>query len=219
MKTKKCIKCGIEKPIDDFRISRNSCKKCEREYSRNYNESHKEKFKEYYQNHKEEKRKQHREYYKNNKDKLKEHYKKNKTKLDEYHKKYYINNKEKINEYKKKYDYNKRKNNNIYKLKTETRHLIWMSFNKKGKLKSEKTENILGCTLDFFIKHLLKSYKKKYGVEWNGLEKVHIDHIIPLATANTEKEVMKLCHYTNLQLLKAKDNLYKGCNINWELKT
>ena len=59
----------------------------------------------------------------------------------------------------------------------------------------------------------MKTYKNSYGVEWNEKEKVHIDHIIPLATAKTEEEVIKLNHYTNLQLLKAKDNLKKGSKI------
>ena len=32
------------------------------------------------------------------------------------------------------------------------------------------------------------------------------------------KEVIKLCHYSNLQLLKEEDNLRKGDKLNWELK-
>lgn len=47
---------------------------------------------------------------------------------------------------------------------------------------------------------------------------VNIDHIIPLATAKNEEDVMKLCHYSNLQLLKAKDNIEKGAKLNWRLK-
>ena len=38
----------------------------------------------------------------------------------------------------------------------------------------------------------------------------HIDHIIPLDSALSEEELYKLCHYTNLQPLWAKDNIRKG---------
>jgi len=55
------------------------------------------------------------------------------------------------------------------------------------------------------------------GIEWNGIEKVQIDHIKPLKYAKTEEEVIKLCHYTNLQLLKEKDNLEKSFKLDWEL--
>ena len=44
-------------------------------------------------------------------------------------------------------------------------------------------------------------------------EPLHIDHIIPLSSAKTEDELYKLCHYTNLQPLWAKDNMKKGKKI------
>ena len=31
------------------------------------------------------------------------------------------------------------------------------------------------------------------------------------------EEVIKLCHYTNLQLLKAEDNLHKGAKLDYTL--
>jgi hypothetical protein len=48
---------------------------------------------------------------------------------------------------------------------------------------------------------------------WENQGKWHIDHIIPLSSAKTEKEMYKLCHYTNLQPLWAFDNLSKGSKI------
>ena len=93
-----------------------------------------------------------------------------------------------------------------------------MVFGKNKIIKKESTEKILDCSIDFFINYLLQTFKDNYGYEYNGIEKVHIDHIIPLATAKTEEDVIKLCHYSNLQLLKAKDNLEKGAKLNYELK-
>ena len=38
----------------------------------------------------------------------------------------------------------------------------------------------------------------------------HIDHIIPLSSANSDEELMKLCHFTNLQPLWYLENLKKS---------
>lgn len=77
---------------------------------------------------------------------------------------------------------------------------------------------IFGLNKEEFVKHLLTTFINNYGYEWDGKEPVHIDHIIPLATAKTEEEVIELCYYTNLQLLKAKDNLKKSCKLDFNKK-
>ena len=104
----------------------------------------------------------------------------------------------------------RKQNDPVYKLKCQARKTIYMSFARTGNIKQEKCENLTGLPLDAFVEHLLSTYQKNYGIPWDGKEAVHVDHIIPLATANTEEDVIRLCHYTNLQLLTASDNIKKG---------
>jgi len=48
---------------------------------------------------------------------------------------------------------------------------------------------------------------------WENRDEWHIDHIIPLSSATSEEEALKLYHYTNLQPLWAIDNLRKSNKI------
>lgn len=96
--------------------------------------------------------------------------------------------------------------------------MINSSFNRVCKgvyKKSNKTENILGCTIPEFIEHLQSLFTEGMTLENNGQCKEcwHIDHKIPLSTAKTEEEIIKLNHYTNLQPLWSRDNLSKGKKI------
>jgi hypothetical protein len=50
----------------------------------------------------------------------------------------------------------------------------------------------------------------KEGMTWDNHGEWHIDHIIPISSGKTEDEVVKLCHYTNLQPLWKTENLLKG---------
>jgi hypothetical protein len=46
-------------------------------------------------------------------------------------------------------------------------------------------------------------------MNWDNKEFWHIDHIIPLSSAKDKEELIKLCHYSNLQPLWAEDNYKK----------
>ena len=48
---------------------------------------------------------------------------------------------------------------------------------------------------------------------WENQGEWHFDHIIPISSAQTEEEVIKLNHYTNFQPLWAEDNLRKSNKI------
>lgn len=166
---------------------------------------------EYYIKNKEYYNQYNKKYNKENKEKLnkisKEYYQKNKEKRKEYLKDWRINNKEYSNTYMNK----RNKEDKIFKFRNSLRSLIYTSF-KRGSFnyqKKSKTEFILGCTIEEFRNYIEIKFIDGMCFENHG--EWHLDHIIPLASANTEEDIIKLNHYTNFQPLWAFDNLSKGC--------
>ena len=258
METKRCTRCGVEKPLEMFCKDKKTkdglnfwCRECVKKYlesikdkkskmDKRYREKNKEKMSEYQKKYREENKERlsqkTREYREKNKEKIalykkeyseknkekiakkaKEQREQNKEKLAKKNSEYYAKNKDLILEKNKKYRKNRKKEDYIFRLKEDIRTVIRHSFKRKGIKKSKKTEQIIGCTITELKNHLLQTFFENYGYEWDGAEDVHIDHIVPLATVNAEEEVMKLCHYSNLQLLKAKDNMEKSDKIDFVL--
>ena len=99
----------------------------------------------------------------------------------------------------------------LFKFKGDLRSRISQDIKSKGYTKKSKTELILGADWLTVKKHFERQFTK--GMTWDNQGKWHIDHIVPLASAKTEEEVIKLNHYTNLQPLWAEDNLKKSDTI------
>lgn len=146
----------------------------------------------------------------------------NKDKVAAWHKKYRDSHAEQIKTYNAKYRAkNKEEINNrrlkrlkedpAYALKEKLRAVIRDSLRTKHKEGYKKWQYIIGCSREDLVAHLKKTWKDRYGIEWVG-QKCNIDHIKPLAKAATEEDVIKLNHYTNLQLLTPEDNWKKGWN-------
>ena len=201
---KKCITCEIEKEEAEFSkaISNKdrftgACKSCLKEYKK-YN---KEKIKEY-----------NKEYKKANKEKIKEynkeHYKANKEKRKEQIKEYNKTNKERRNKLRRE----RKKIDPLFKLSSNLRNRNWFAFKSKGYKKNTKTQEMLGVNWEVCKSHIERQFTK--GMTWDNQGEWHIDHIIPLASANTKQELKKLCHYSNLQPLWAVDNIIKSAKIN-----
>lgn len=108
----------------------------------------------------------------------------------------------------------RRKKDPIYKLKCTIRSSISNSFkrNNKNFKKRLKCEEILGCSLSFFVEYILSQCPK--GITINDFHKFgyHLDHIIPVSSATNEEEILKLNHFSNFQPLFWKDNLEKSNN-------
>lgn len=81
----------------------------------------------------------------------------------------------------------------------------------KGRRKS--TMEIVGISIGELRNYL--EIKFLPGMSWDNYGRYgwHVDHIIPLASAKNKEEIIRLCHYSNLQPLWAADNISKGAKI------
>jgi phosphatidate phosphatase PAH1 len=147
---------------------------------------------------------------------------KNKDKIKEQRKKYRENNKELIKERKRLYNKNKRITDPLFKLTGNIRVLIKNTLKYKNHKKQSKTTDILGCSFKEFKFHLEKLWSHPNNLDENGNVWMNwdnyglyngnlnygwdIDHVIPTSSANTEEELLKLNHYSNLQPLCSKFN-------------
>jgi hypothetical protein len=109
---------------------------------------------------------------------------------------------------------NRKKIDNLYKLRVSIRTNISNTF-KRGTnqfRKHAKTETILGCTIEEFIKYIESKFTD--GMNLNNHGKWHLDHIHPISLAKSEEEIITLNHYTNFQPLWAEDNLKKSNKLS-----
>jgi hypothetical protein len=225
MVTKKCSKCKQVKEVCFFSKNNKtkdklhcSCKECDKE--------------KYFKN-RERNILNMRDYKKNNPEKLKEYYLKNQENYKQYReskkdlnkfymKDYYFNNLEKRKKYleltKEKrnlkrniYQKERSKSDSLFKLKIYVRNRIGFYLKKNNITKRNNTFKIVGCSPQELKIHLEQKFID--GMSWDNQGEWHIDHIIPLSSAQTEEELYKLCHFTNLQPMWALDNIKKGSKI------
>lgn len=129
---------------------------------------------------------------------------------------YLIQNKSRFKDYYKTYQKNwhkiKRNNDFIFKFKGIVRNSINNSFRRNGFTKNSKTQEILDSTYQEFKNYLESKFESWMNWDNHGLYNGElnygwdIDHIIPLSTATTKEDVIRLNHFTNLQPLCGKIN-------------
>lgn len=191
MNFKFCKKCNQEKPVCDFYKDStkksgfaSSCKECRAKY---------------YRKNREKAKANNAKYRRENPEKIKER-----------KAKYRRENREKINEnFKKCY-----KNDENFKIRVLLRHRVLESLKAQSAKKSNKTLELIGCSVNELWEHLEGQFtdgmtRQNHG-EW------HIDHIKPCSAFDlTDPKQQKECfNYKNLQPLWAQDNLKKS--NKWE---
>ena len=222
---KKCTKCYQKKEITEFGIHhktkdklQNFCKSCINSIRKQWKQNNPEGDKKIYLNKQEYYKNKAKNHYKSNKDdiitKQKEYYQNNKEKILNYCKEWNINNKDRRNEYNKQ----RLNNNPIIKLSSYMRSKISTGITKFNGVKQSSTLDILGLkSWEEFKTYIENNWLEDMSWENYGIGKNnqtwHIDHTIPLASADSLEEVKKLNYYTNLKPMWGSDNIRKSNKI------
>lgn len=169
------------------------------------------KTKEKYWNNVEENRKKALVYTRENRDKVlvqkKRYREKNREKILLAKKLYREDNWDKIKRTHSEWSRNKKKTCPLFRLSTRIRKTIAHSIKNSGLKKSKRTEEILGCSFEFFKAHIESQFQPWMTWDNRGLFNGTIDfgwdldHIIPMSSAKTEEDVLRLNHYSNFQPL------------------
>ena len=214
-----CCSCKQVKTFESFgKLSsskdgyRHDCKDCRKKYSENNRNKLKEYKKNYYQLNREKCNELSKKWYIDNLDSKKEYDKeyvfKNRDRRSETHKKWRSENIEKIREYKKSYYHSVTVNDPDKMIRVSARSLVKRFL----KVKKNTTSEIIGCSYEYLKQYLESKFESWMSWDNHGLYNGNfdygwdIDHIVPLSSAKTDEEVIKLNHYTNLQPLCSKVN-------------
>jgi hypothetical protein len=175
---KECSRCNESKDSSEFRTHRTYCKKCENKQT--------------YESRKDVQ-------YENNKEYLKEYYKENR---------------EQINEWRRSHFKDRRKNDTLFRCYIIMSRMVNCSYRNSEYEKKSKSQDIVGLSKQDLMIYLESKFEDWMSWDNYGLcnGKLNygwdVDHIIPLSSAKTEEEMLKLNHYTNLQPLCSYTNRY-----------
>lgn len=244
METKICSSCKKKKPVFEFNKCSGKrdglncyCKECRKEKRKSFYERNKDKVTkgvyQYIENHKEELKQKQKLWRQNNKEKLKLYFNDNKELLRKKALEYYYNNRDEYKEKAKLYRESHKKERNkkarekrkadpLYKFACDLKRMLHKAFKLNGYQKNKRTKEILGCSIDELRNYIESKFEPWMNWENHGVytgkknETWHLDHIIPMASAKTIEDVIKLNHYTNFQPLDSYINqVIKRDKIDW----
>lgn len=175
--------------------------------------------KEYYKSNKGKRQAQMKSWYEGNKDKIlnktKEYDTVNINERKTYRKEYYEANKTKIISRQYKRAKERKQQDPVYKLRHYLSSSISKAFKKQQAIKPGSTVSIIGCSLDKFKQHIESQFEP--WMNWNNhgsrlIQSTNtswdLDHIIPLSSAQTPEDLIRLNHYTNFKPLCSYHNRF-----------
>lgn len=199
-----CSKCGVNSFLCEFVKNKTSkggyssiCKVCRKEQQQKWVNQNPDYQKEYHQNNKESHRVRSKKHYDKNRDII-------------LSKRVWGDDN---NDYQRRYRSERNTTDPIYKLINTMRSRLRKYIKLTKITKINTTSKYIGCSPSQLREHIENQFTD--GMSWDnhGLFGWHVDHIIPLSSIKNEEDIIKLCHYTNLQPLWAEDNLSKSNKI------
>jgi hypothetical protein len=196
-------------------LNKEYLKKYHKEYREKNKQRRYEQNKEWVQKNKERRFLQLKEWRERNKDKLKLQRLINRDRDNKRKKEYKKLKKEEIKIKNKIYVKNRRKIDLNYKMMSNLRCRVYSIIKKQKTIKTKKSLDLIGCSLEYLKKHLENQFQD--GMSWENYGKFgwHIDHIKPCSSFDlTDPNQQKECfNYKNLQPLWWYDNLAKSNKI------
>jgi len=112
--------------------------------------------------------------------------------------------------------YNRRlREDKVFRIKTRAKAAIIGGFYRRGWTKRSRTHELLGCSFEEFLDHLVSLAYGDMTVEDILSDRVELDHVVPISSAATEADVERLSHYSNFQPLWKSDNREKADRTDW----
>ena len=143
--------------------------------------------------------------------------------LNKKRREYTIKNPHIIAKSRRLYRANKRENDPLFVLKHSIRRNIGLYFTKGRYIKKQSTEEIIGCSFEFFKAYIESKFEpwmdwSNYGL-FNNTPNYgwDLDHKIPVSLAETEQQLITLNHYTNFQPMCSYENrIVKNNKLNYK---
>lgn len=121
-------------------------------------------------------------------------------------------------DFKEEFRVDRRSYDPMYKLKRDILAKTRMAIKNKSWRSGGATERLIGTDKNTFMSYLESKFSDE--MSWDNYGKIwHVDHIVPLASANDETQMYNLAHFLNVRPCIKEANILKSDHVPLEIKS